>query len=181
MSPSPPPPGGRRRWSPWQQVVPGRKLPGTPSPSQRQQVFPSLWRALLSRALPREGPPSLALMLHPCVHGPRGPPQGPSRQVCHKPQEARGRRKPVISPLAETHRKDSQCCHSYNKQQAAPREGKRDGAVRGKIALVPLSPEWSPWLSRSRGSPGLRWERFSPFRLSSRAQNYTPEGVTRTR
>lgn len=162
LCPPPPHHRGGGRWSPLQQVVPGRKLPGMPSPSQRQRVFPSLWRALLSRVLPREGPP-LALMLHPCVHGPRGPPQGTSCQVCHKPQEARGRRKLVISPLAETLRKDSQCRHSYNKQQASPREGKRDGAVREKIPLVPLSPEWSPWLWRSRGSPGLRWERSSPF------------------
>lgn len=104
------------------------------------------------------GPPSLALLPGPCIHSPRRTllHRRASPQVRSIQRKARRRRKPVISPLAEIHKKYFQCCHSYNKQQASSREGKRDGAMREKNTLssffsrvvsVALEKSGFPWAS----------------------------------
>lgn len=67
--------------------------------------------------------------------------------------------KPVISPLAEIHKKHFRCCHSYNKQQAS--SGMRNVTEqRGKKSPRFLSPEWSLRHWGKPGSPGLKWEHW---------------------
>lgn len=104
--------------------------------SRWHRAFLSLWQTLLSTlpqwvgALPRC---SLTLVPHPCIltsqtEGPI-PHCDTSSQVCSIQHKTRGRRKPVISPLVEIHKKYFWCCHSYNKQQASPRERKTWGKL----------------------------------------------------